>query len=160
MSLPRMNFLELTLHIHIHYRLMLSTVSAQPIKMNKFGILLFVLSIEMIKIEATSRFREVLDSSFPGNGNFDYKDALSKSIMFFDGQRSSVLPPNQILTWRKDSALGFNQNVWIFFKNIRITVLAFHLNPSTVLVFLQWVLNKSNECRLIWLDDITTQAIT
>ncbi|KAK6145590.1 hypothetical protein DH2020_022410 [Rehmannia glutinosa] len=36
----------------------------------------------------------------------DYGDALSKSILFFEGQRSGKLPSTQRLTWRKDSALG------------------------------------------------------
>ncbi|KAL7083064.1 hypothetical protein ACP275_14G139300 [Erythranthe tilingii] len=36
----------------------------------------------------------------------NYKDALTKSILFFEGQRSGKLPPNQRVTWRKDSALS------------------------------------------------------
>lgn len=36
----------------------------------------------------------------------DYGDALSKSILFFEGQRSGKLPPTQRITWRKDSALS------------------------------------------------------
>ncbi|KAK6936323.1 Glycoside hydrolase family 9, partial [Dillenia turbinata] len=35
----------------------------------------------------------------------DYADALTKSILFFEGQRSGKLPPTQRMTWRKDSAL-------------------------------------------------------
>ncbi|KAH7511387.1 hypothetical protein FEM48_ZijujUnG0018800 [Ziziphus jujuba var. spinosa] len=35
----------------------------------------------------------------------DYGDALTKSILFFEGQRSGKLPPTQRITWRKDSAL-------------------------------------------------------
>ncbi|XP_019191748.1 PREDICTED: endoglucanase 4-like [Ipomoea nil] len=35
----------------------------------------------------------------------DYGDALSKSILFFEGQRSGKLPSNQRLNWRRDSAL-------------------------------------------------------
>lgn len=35
----------------------------------------------------------------------DYRDALSKSILFFEGQRSGKLPANQRIKWRKDSAL-------------------------------------------------------
>ncbi|KAL8087971.1 hypothetical protein AgCh_037930 [Apium graveolens] len=35
----------------------------------------------------------------------DYKDALMKSILFFEGQRSGKLPPSQRITWRDDSAL-------------------------------------------------------
>ncbi|ESR34937.1 Endoglucanase 4 [Citrus sinensis] len=43
----------------------------------------------------------------------DYGDALAKSILFFEGQRSGKLPPNQRMTWRKDSALedGFQIGV-------------------------------------------------
>lgn len=37
--------------------------------------------------------------------NPNYADALTKSILFFEGQRSGKLPPNQRVTWRKDSAL-------------------------------------------------------
>ncbi|KAL5714826.1 cellulase [Ranunculus cassubicifolius] len=40
------------------------------------------------------------------NGHPNYKDALSKSILFFQGQRSGKLPSNQQITWRKDSGLS------------------------------------------------------
>ncbi|RZC54001.1 hypothetical protein C5167_012855 [Papaver somniferum] len=36
----------------------------------------------------------------------DYADALTKSILFYEGQRSGKLPGNQRMTWRKDSALN------------------------------------------------------
>ncbi|GFP85935.1 endoglucanase 24 [Phtheirospermum japonicum] len=36
----------------------------------------------------------------------DYADALSKSILFFEGQRSGYLPSDQRLTWRGHSGLG------------------------------------------------------
>lgn len=36
----------------------------------------------------------------------DYSDALEKSILFFEGQRSGKLPSNQRLTWRADSGLS------------------------------------------------------
>ncbi|KAL3621295.1 hypothetical protein CASFOL_036207 [Castilleja foliolosa] len=36
----------------------------------------------------------------------DYADALSKSILFFEGQRSGYLPADQRLTWRGHSGLG------------------------------------------------------
>ncbi|KAI5056587.1 hypothetical protein GOP47_0028405 [Adiantum capillus-veneris] len=43
----------------------------------------------------------------------DYKDALSKSLLFFEVQRSGKLPDNQRVAWRGDSALldGSDQNV-------------------------------------------------
>lgn len=34
-----------------------------------------------------------------------YRDALTKSILFFEGQRSGYLPSSQRLTWRKNSGL-------------------------------------------------------
>ncbi|MFS7976181.1 putative cellulase [Helianthus anomalus] len=36
----------------------------------------------------------------------NYHDALTKSILFYEGQRSGKLPPNQRMTWRKDSGLS------------------------------------------------------
>jgi hypothetical protein len=35
----------------------------------------------------------------------DYGQALSKSILFFEAQRSGYLPHNQRVTWRADSSL-------------------------------------------------------
>ncbi|KAH9329985.1 hypothetical protein KI387_002093 [Taxus chinensis] len=37
---------------------------------------------------------------------YNYKDALTKSILFFEGQRSGKLPPNQRMRWRGDSAIS------------------------------------------------------
>ncbi|KAI4332645.1 hypothetical protein L6164_017537 [Bauhinia variegata] len=36
----------------------------------------------------------------------NYGEALTKSILFFEGQRSGKLPATQRMKWRKDSALG------------------------------------------------------
>lgn len=38
-------------------------------------------------------------------GDFDYKDALTKSLIFLEAQRSGKLPPNNRVPWRGDSAL-------------------------------------------------------
>ncbi|KAF6142184.1 hypothetical protein GIB67_037102 [Kingdonia uniflora] len=38
-------------------------------------------------------------------GHPNYKDALAKSILFFQGQRSGKLPVNQEIAWRSDSGL-------------------------------------------------------
>lgn len=53
----------------------------------------------------------------------DYGDALTKSILFFEGQRSGKLPLTQRMTWRKDSALrdGFE---------IGVSLLCFPLRQS------------------------------
>jgi endoglucanase len=39
------------------------------------------------------------------SGQHDYRDALSKCILFFEGQRSGRLPPSQRAAWRGDSGL-------------------------------------------------------
>ncbi|XP_010269597.1 PREDICTED: endoglucanase 17-like [Nelumbo nucifera] len=36
----------------------------------------------------------------------NYRDALTKSILFFEGQRSGKLPSNQRITWRRNSGLS------------------------------------------------------
>lgn len=41
----------------------------------------------------------------PSSAAHDYHDALRKSILFFEGQRSGRLPADQRLRWRRDSAL-------------------------------------------------------
>ncbi|CAJ2655263.1 unnamed protein product [Trifolium pratense] len=41
----------------------------------------------------------------------NYGDALTKSILFFEGQRSGKLPPSQRMKWRKDSALNDGQDI-------------------------------------------------
>ncbi|XP_061340555.1 endoglucanase 24-like isoform X2 [Gastrolobium bilobum] len=48
-----------------------------------------------------------------GMGNsHDYQDALSKAILFFEGQRSGFLPADQRMNWRGNSGLsdGWNYN--------------------------------------------------
>ncbi|KAL8522760.1 hypothetical protein ACS0TY_012922 [Phlomoides rotata] len=42
----------------------------------------------------------------PRFASHNYRDALAKSIIFFEGQRSGKLPHNQRITWRKDSGLS------------------------------------------------------
>ena len=41
---------------------------------------------------------------------FNYKDALRKSIMFYDAQRSGKLPANNPIKWRGNSAMGDKGN--------------------------------------------------
>ncbi|KAF1001784.1 endoglucanase 16-like [Apium graveolens] len=40
------------------------------------------------------------------NGQFNYKEALTKSLIFLEAQRSGKLPPNNRVPWRGDSALN------------------------------------------------------
>ncbi|KAJ4829019.1 hypothetical protein Tsubulata_012907 [Turnera subulata] len=52
------------------------------------------------------------------SSSHDYGDALTKSILFFEGQRSGKLPANQRLTWRKDSALKDGYEIGMLLKVI------------------------------------------
>lgn len=44
-------------------------------------------------------------------GDFNYQEALTKSIIFLEAQRSGKLPPNHRPLWRGDSALQDGQTV-------------------------------------------------
>ncbi|KAL5710170.1 cellulase [Ranunculus cassubicifolius] len=44
--------------------------------------------------------------SFHGVACFDYGAALTKSLLYFEAQRSGKLPPNQRVSWRGDSGLN------------------------------------------------------
>ncbi|KAK4785421.1 hypothetical protein SAY86_002110 [Trapa natans] len=52
----------------------------------------------------------------PHFASHNYRDALTKSILFFEGQRSGRLPSSQRLRWRRDSGLsdGSAANVFQF----------------------------------------------
>ena len=45
-------------------------------------------------------------SHVAAGGHPDYADALGKAILFFQGQRSGQLPPDQAVTWRSNSGLS------------------------------------------------------
>lgn len=51
-------------------------------------------------------------------GQFNYKEALTKSLIFLEAQRSGKLPPNNRVPWRGDSAVddGKLANVSLFFS--------------------------------------------
>lgn len=57
-----------------------------------------------------------------GGSNFDYKDALTKSILFLEAQRSGKLPPSNRVPWRGDSGLddGKLAGVSIYFLRASI----------------------------------------
>lgn len=59
----------------------------------------------------------------------NYKDALSKSITYFQGQRSGKLPSNQTIKWRSDSGLSDGS-----LENVRSCILLLTFLISLVLV--------------------------
>lgn len=57
-------------------------------------------------------------------GGFDYKEALSKAIMFLECQRSGKLPPTNRIPWRGDSGLddGKLANVCIYYPFLHLVI--------------------------------------
>jgi endoglucanase len=57
---------------------------------------------------------DALQPALAGGCGFDYKDALSKTIIFLEAQRSGKLPRSNRVKWRGDSGLddGKLANVW------------------------------------------------
>nr|GEV46669.1 endoglucanase 17-like [Tanacetum cinerariifolium] len=60
----------------------------------------------ILTILATTITTTVSSSSHHHIATHNYKDALTKSILFFEGQRSGKLPSNQRMTWRRNSGLS------------------------------------------------------
>lgn len=48
----------------------------------------------------------VVQAAHAGRKGLDYRDALEKSLKFFEAQRSGKLPPTQRVTWRGDSGMS------------------------------------------------------
>ena len=64
------------------------------------GLLLcFSIFVAPLKAQATK-------DELCSDSTYDYEDELSRSILFFEGQRSGKLPPDQRVNWRVDSALS------------------------------------------------------
>ncbi len=74
-------------------------------------VLLFVVLQIMAMLGATESAATV---------SFNYSDALAKSILFYEGQRSGKLPPDQRMTWRGDSALNDGNVSHVNIRNIPI----------------------------------------
>ena len=78
--------------------------------MGFYGLVFALATIGCALVGSNGLPTTVGDSNSPA---FDYGDALAKSILFLEGQRSGRLPASQRVTWRGDSALsdGKLQNV-------------------------------------------------
>ncbi|XP_047176471.1 endoglucanase 17-like [Vigna umbellata] len=70
-------------------------------------ILLPLLSVFLLHANASPlHYNHPIHHRHPRFATHDYRDALTKSILFFEGQRSGKLPPNQRMSWRRDSGLS------------------------------------------------------
>ncbi|PNT65007.1 endoglucanase 23 [Brachypodium distachyon] len=86
-----------------------SSSSSRPVHLHSFSVrvLLLVLACLVSAATPSSAFRWSWMPIGRGNNSknygHDYRDALSKSILFFEGQRSGRLPADQRAAWRGDS---------------------------------------------------------
>lgn len=66
-----------------------------------------------------------------GKTAVNYRDALQKSLKFFEAQRSGKLPPSQRVTWRGDSGMsdGLAQDVSRMLDTAAMTI----LHPGVVI---------------------------
>ncbi|CAJ1969785.1 unnamed protein product, partial [Sphenostylis stenocarpa] len=69
--------------------------------------LLSLLSVILLHASAFQlHYNHPIHRRHPRFVTHNYRDALTKSILFFEGQRSGKLPPNQRMSWRRDSGLS------------------------------------------------------
>ena len=59
--------------------------------------------------------------------SINYEEALGKSILFFEGQRSGKLPPSQRMKWRKDSALSDGSDIRVINSSFYFSIFTFLL---------------------------------
>jgi len=91
----------------------------------------------------------------PRFASHNYRDALTKSILFFEGQRSGKLPSSQRITWRRDSGLtdGSAMHVcvprWLLFSSAFLFSSNFFESRSFLLS--KW------KCRWIWWEGTMMQ---
>lgn len=89
-------------------------------------LVMIVVCTTMLGVTKTSMGRE-----------HDYGEALSKSILFFEGQRSGKLPPTQRMTWRKDSALQDGSQLAdtrFFDKVTNLPFICIYINSTLILL--------------------------
>ncbi|VFQ82848.1 unnamed protein product [Cuscuta campestris] len=82
-------------------------MDSRPLPMILAIFILFSSSAAGRSSPAAANGSEIFYANNNNNGaaSFDYKDALSKAILFFEGQRAGKLPSSQRVKWRGDSAL-------------------------------------------------------
>uniref|UniRef100_A0A5B7A482 cellulase n=1 Tax=Davidia involucrata TaxID=16924 RepID=A0A5B7A482_DAVIN len=87
--------------------------------------------VVLLSILAGLNAQSLKDDELCSATTYDYKDALSKAILFFEGQRSGKLPVSQRVKWRGDSALsdGKPDNVRPLDHNHSSIMILFSSNP-------------------------------
>ncbi|KAI3920609.1 hypothetical protein MKX01_017620 [Papaver californicum] len=78
------------------------------------SMLLVVMLIMVMVNESCSAGRDFMAGNSKQSNTIDFVDALTKSILFFEGQRPGKLPGNQRMTWRKDSAVNDGSLIGVY----------------------------------------------
>lgn len=73
----------------------------------------------MVLLFCSFQVHHATSSSSSSGG--DYKQALTNSLLYFEGQRSGKLPSNQRVNWRGDSALQDGEDAGVIF------LISFHI---------------------------------
>ncbi|ESW25080.1 hypothetical protein PHAVU_003G005700 [Phaseolus vulgaris] len=69
--------------------------------------------IFMVLLFCSFQVHHATSSSSSSSSGGDYKQALTNSLLYFEGQRSGKLPSNQRVNWRGDSALQDGEDAGI-----------------------------------------------
>lgn len=94
-SNPKLTYTHTLIQLHNHNQNQNQNNPTKPTKMSlSFAHLLLVLSLLLTKFPSFT------------SSSHDYQDALSKAILFFEGQRSGALPQDQRINWRANSGLS------------------------------------------------------
>lgn len=78
----------------------------------------------------------------------NYREALAKSLLFFQGQRSGRLPPNQQLKWRSSSGLSDGRLANVIINSILLSSSSFSMCEITfcliTFIKLNWYMQFNN----------------
>jgi len=69
-----------------------------------------LLCVWILLSETTILWKKLFWSSVLIHCRFNYAEALAKSMLFYEAQRSGKLPENQRVKWRGDSAMSDGQD--------------------------------------------------
>lgn len=79
-----------------------------------------------------SRAESIMNNGLCFTASGGYKDALSKGILFFEGQRSGKLPANQRVNWRGDSALSDGKLENVCIQHLYISFIVTNISRTSI----------------------------
>ncbi len=104
-SLTSYHTIQSPKHTHTHIYMRCAAAPLGTMEIIKIMNWLLLLVSLVLKLQC---------SNASAASSLNYADALRKSILFFEGQRSGKLPADQQMTWRGDSALSDGSPYHVF----------------------------------------------